>query len=227
MRAAKALLSISVLLASTALAPSAGANLLTNPGFETGDLTGWTLTNPDGGGDAVSCSGGSFFAGASEGSCAMLMNGGNVTPDAILEQAFATTLGTTYSLTFDIGKFDPINTPGAASVLVELFDGGVLLAGFPQSAEDTSGAILVLPGNVVGFSATFVATSTLTSLRITDQSANAGFNFDTVLDNFAVVPVPEPGTAALFAAGLLGLGGARGVRRRAARAGAGSPAATR
>ena len=199
-RPGKTLLSIGVLFASLGLAHSANANLLTNPGFETGDLTGWTLTSV---GDGVACAGGAGFEGASEGSCALQLNGGNRAPDAILEQAFATVSGVTYDLSFDIGKFDVSRPAGAASVLVEVFDGAVLLAGFPQSAQDTTGGSNPLvPGDFVGFSASFVATNASTLLRITDQSTNGGINFDAVLDNFVVV-VPEPSTALLFGSGLM------------------------
>ncbi len=62
------------------------------------------------------------------------------------------------------------------------------------------------PEEFVSFAAMFVATSSTTLLQITDQSANGGFGFDTMVDNFSVVVVPEPGTLVLLATGLFGLG---------------------
>ena len=137
-----------------------------------------------------------FFGGASEGACALQLNGGDRAPDAILEQTFATAAGVTYDLTFDIGAYSPSSSPGIASVLVEVLDGAVLLAGFPLTAADAvpAGALGVpmAPGDFASFAASFVATGSSTVLRITDQTTNGGLSFDTMLDNFVVVAEPTP-----------------------------------
>lgn len=188
----------SMLIPLVLVAMPLAAQAFTNPSFETGDLTGWILMDPNGeDGDSVICTGGSaFFGGASEGSCALQLNGGIPVPDAILEQSLVTIPGGRYELSFDIGKYSQATVTGTASVLVELFDGAVLLDSFPQVAADSidggSPGVPMSPGDFVRFSTTFVALGDFTELRITDQSTNGGTGFDTMLDNFALQLVAEP-----------------------------------
>jgi hypothetical protein len=195
-----------------AIVPTAQANLLVNPSFETGDLTGWILNAGTTGGDSVVCTGTPFFGGASEGGCAIQLNGGETTPDAVLEQSFATTTGTTYVLSFDIGNYAQSGDPGDSEVLIEVLNNGTdILAGFPTTAQDLSGAGTptgpMTISDFENFTAIFEATGSSTLLRITDQSNNGGSSFDTMLDNFSVTAIPVPAAFWLFGSGLLGLVG--------------------
>lgn len=202
-------------------AGEAGA-VLTNPSFETGDFTGWTFDNGGTGGDAVLCAGDTFFRGASDGSCSLLLNGGDTVPDAVLSQTFATLPGAGYELSFDLGAFADTTRSVDASVRVELFDGGTLLAGFPVTATDSTATSDPFgSGQFTTFVAPFAATGAAAELRVTDIAGNGGSAFDTLLDNFAVnlvsvpIPVPAPAGLWLFVGGL-GLMAAFGRRRRRA-----------
>lgn len=213
-------LALSVIIAALA-AGEAGA-VLTNPSFETGDFTGWTFDDGGTGGDAVLCAGDSFFRGASDGSCSLLLNGGDAVPDAVLSQTFATLPGAGYELSFDLGAFADTTRSVDASVRVELFDGGTPLAGFPVTATDfTATTDPFGPGQFTTFVALFGATGAATELRVTDIAGSGGSAFDTLLDNFAVdlvsapIPVPAPAGLWLFTGGL-GLMAAFGRRRRRA-----------
>jgi len=206
---------LTLTFASMMIVPASQANLLVNPGFETEDLTGWSLDTGPTGGDSVQCSG-AFFGGASEGGCAIQLNGGNTTPDAVLEQSFATITGATYELSFDIGNYAQSGDPGDSAVLVEVLNNGTdILAGFPLTSQDLSrGGTPSGPMEISdfeNFTAIFAATGSSTLLRITDQSTNVGFGFDTMLDNFSVTAVPVPAAFWLFSSGLIGL---IGVSRR-------------
>src|ERR1700730_9066283 len=75
-------------------APAAQANLVVNGGFETGNLTGWSLTNNLDGNTGVSTS--SFYV--HSGRFGLFF--GNVGSDAILSQTLATVAGTTYDVSF-------------------------------------------------------------------------------------------------------------------------------
>jgi hypothetical protein len=90
----------------------ASANAIVNGDFETGDLTGWTAMG------AVDVIDGQLYAQCCHGvgSPAGLANhfavfgGGDRLSDGTLYQSFATTAGTTYSLTFDYGAFSGSNS---------------------------------------------------------------------------------------------------------------------
>ena len=109
-----------ILLALTAVAAlsvahPAKANLITNPGFETGNLTGWTF-HPGffavGTASGVSPHSGSYQAFSSTGS-------------GVLQQSFATTLGQSYTVDFWAATKSggALNVLGGSTVFNHIFAG--------------------------------------------------------------------------------------------------------
>ena len=135
-----------ILLAITAAAAlsfahPASANLITNPGFETGDLTGWTISP-----------GGPFVTGTFNG---IAPHSGNfqLVADAggTLSQSVATTTGATYVIDF----FVALNNPGILSTLSVQFGGTVfshLFSGTNGYTEFTFNATALGPSSVLTFS---------------------------------------------------------------------------
>ena len=184
-------LSIGLLLAATAPTTSA-QNLIINGDFETGDFTGWTVTNAPSGSNIFVDHGpgpdttlGAFF-------------GARGSDFDRISQAFATTPGAFYTLSFfyqvtNIGMPVPPFNNG-----FDVLWNGVSIGGglFPQSN--------VNPGNITP---TFHLTATGTSTTLEFDGRNApSFDF---LDNVSVTPgVPDTGsTISLLACALIGLAG--------------------
>jgi hypothetical protein len=172
----KALLFIVAVLASAAL--TARANLVTNPGFETGDFTGWTNN-----------SGGNFVNAANShtGTYAAWM--GAVGSDGSFQQSIATTPGQLYNVSFWLQS--PGGTPNdfSASFAGVTFYTITNAGAFPYTQE---------VGNIT-------ATSASSLLLFSARQDPSYWNVDDV-DVHAVVP--EPGTLGLVALGALGLVGA-------------------
>ncbi len=181
---------------------AADANILTNGSFEDAGNShkiGWSFS----GNASVSSYGSSTYnGGASDGSWAIIANSGNNTPNAVISQAFATIIGKTYQLTFDIGKY--INSSGAAQAELRVIGLGDLINTTVSDPVGSGGANDPLEyADFTHVSFLFTADSTSTTLQLTDTSTNGGLSFDLVLDNFVVTAIPEPATFALAAAGVL------------------------
>jgi len=196
--------------------PTAHAQILTNGGFEqpsavfqeipAGDpsLTGWTVVN-----GSVEVIGNSIWD-SFEGSQSIDLDGISA---GTIEQTFATTPGTTYSLSFAYGNnpFGGATIPAFANVSVT---GTATLLNnfFSHSSSDPFGS----PMNYNTFFDTFVADSSLTTLRFTSLDA-AGSNGGIALDAVSVqvaTAAPEPGSIALAACSALPLAGMVIRRRR-------------
>ncbi len=173
-----------VVVAILALASQAQANLVTNPGFETGDFTGWTQ------------SGNLGFTGVdgSPHSGAFAAFFGPVGSLGFLSQSLATTPGTGYDLRFFLQA-----DGGVPSEFQVVWNGSVILDKTNAPASGYAETALL----------NLLATGSLTPLMFGFRD-DPGFLF---LDDVAVTPTPEPGTVVLLGTAMVGLG-LGGWRRR-------------
>jgi hypothetical protein len=165
------------------------ANLVTNGDFETGNLSGWTVTNAASGSNiavrpippAHDTLGAAFGAtGASSDS---------------ISQVLATTPGTLYDLSFfyEVGFANGL----LANNKIEVFFNGVSVGSplFPQSNVNPGFLTATIPG--------LLATSGLTTLEFQGRNAlsgqaTSGTAYDYIDDVTVTASVPEPGTNALL-----------------------------
>ena|ERR1700686_114145 len=181
----KKILLLIAVLASAALTARA-QNLVTNPGFETGDFTGWTQT-----GDT------SFSAVAASDPVGTLPHSGNFLayfgPLAVggIQQNIAGTIaGNLYNVSFWLANTD--NTGNNAAAIS--FGSNVLLT--------------LTNSPPFGFTQ-----YTFNNIAASSNNALLAFSFSNPplywdVDDVSVSPVPEPGTLGLIAFGALGLVGA-------------------
>lgn len=178
-----------VAFASALFSTSASAGLITNGGFETGDLTGWTVSTDVNNfvGNETDTSYAPF------GAFALFI--GCVDNLCSTSQLIATTPGQSYTFSFEYGSDGSapnefIANFGNATVFHQLDDGFDSTPGFSHQ------------------SFTVVATGTFTNVEFLGSNRDGYL----ALDDVSVTAIPEPSALALLMAGLAGLGLSRRKR---------------
>lgn len=202
---------------SLPLMASASLNLLTNGSFESG-LTGWTVVNGPGTVYPVSTVQYNTLPGAFGEMVPPDNNPANLSPDAVgsfavyfvddiatqsISQSFQVLDGGQYNVGFS--AYLPLNgslNPGdiSFSITSEFTSQSVLLSALPAQTWLGNNVVFDLPAGAYTLSFTFTPVGT-------------GFGKDILIDRVYVAAVPEPGTYALFLAGL-GIMGLIASRRR-------------
>ena len=183
---------------------SASASVLVNGSFEnhtSGVPDSWTTSGN---------LGITSTQGESNGSFALAFSLGNLVSNGVLSQTFTTLPGQSYILSFDFGKYAVAQPTTVARLIYDVFDGsgfagGTLLNG--TVTDSTPANSTDSPDVYDPFSFGFVAVGTSATLRFTDTSdpQTAGGGFDAMLDNVAVISVPEPTRAGLLITSACGL----------------------
>jgi hypothetical protein len=159
--------------------PSMGPNIVQNPGFETGDLSHWTI------------SGDTSFTGVGRDnpySGRYEFYSGPSSSDGFLDQVLPTVAGRTYELEFWLANSDSTFTNRFGVSL-----GGITL--MPEAAQPTFG--------YTGFNF-FVTPGANADLHFIFYNPPSYFYLDSVY----ACAVPEPGTLGLIVLGALGLAAA-------------------
>jgi hypothetical protein len=156
---------------------AAQADLIVNGGFETGDFTGWSISDPNG----TAIDNADPFAGAFD---AALGSGGG---DGTLVQTLSTVPGVTYTITFELQNQD--STLGQIPGFTDFFS-----LAFGNSQLFSSDGILPGPGyNTFAFNVTATAPRTL--LSFTEENDLSVWNLDSVSVQPVVTRIPEPSSA--------------------------------
>ena len=215
--------------------PASAASLLVNGGFETPGtgsyifhsvgstaLTGWTVAKLPGGDPTVQLTNNAAFGGigvyASEGSQFLDLTGNVGRGAGVVSDAFATTVGTSYDVSFDVGAFFVAGYGSYGDSIVDLLVNGVKVGSYANLMS------LSKPGSDwERFTYSFVGTGAPTTIglysSLSTASGNLGVGLDNVRVEIGVAPpggVPEPAAWALMIVGF----GASGISLRRRRAGA-------
>jgi hypothetical protein len=162
-----------------------GANIVQNPGFETGNSNGWTT-----GGSNLVCMTGTVIFGVP-----CLVNSGMFAynSDRLLAQTLDTVAGQTYTLSFSFAtEIDNVGpgTPQDENNTFEVLFGGNTVFGPLTNVHQPTYEEVTISG----------LTATGASTGLSFQMTNGPGAF--WLDDISVSPVPEPGSLAVVAAGL-------------------------
>ncbi|HEX8552930.1 MAG TPA: Ig-like domain-containing protein, partial [Abditibacteriaceae bacterium] len=157
------------------MAPAhAQTNLLQNGSFETGNFSGWNVTNPSPNNNGVMNEPSGFPA--SNGTRKVILNSGNLVGSLKISQSFPTIVGKKYTVSFDYGV-NPIARVQRISVG---FTGNL----DQTISSDPGGSPLVYTAKSV----TFTATATSSTLSLQDVTTfDEGNNADGFLDNVQVL----------------------------------------
>jgi len=175
----------------------ASATLLTNGGFETGDFTGWSVS------EVFSFVGSgpqappSFpYAGPKSGTNYALL--GQIGNAGTISQGISDTLGKTYSVTYWLAGV------GDSPSYFDAYWNGTLIAGSDRTDFNSAAVYQKFQFSVVGSGS---------DVLLFHERDDPGYM---ALDSVSIKEVPEPGTLAMLGAGLIGSIAAR--RKRKARA---------
>jgi hypothetical protein len=187
---AVAALAVPAILAISAPASASTVNLLTNGDFQTGDLTGWSVADPSKHSSVTNSSGTS-----------VAWLGANGTT-GYLSQQVATTIGQTYTLTFDL-SVDYRNSES-----FESFTAGLDLQG-PHAdplLTLTSGSVSLRGAddyNFTNYILAFTVTEAMTDITFANRFDDEYWLLDNVtLTANDIVATPLPGASILFMSGL-------------------------
>jgi hypothetical protein len=183
---------LAVVILSLAMAGVAGANMVINGGFETGDWTGWTPTY---------ASSSSFLeitaqsAAVYDGTHAAIFSA-NGTEDDTLSQSITTVAGQSYTFAFYLNHNGSYASPTHDDFHV-YWNGSSILdlanTAFPYTL----------------YSYTVKATGTTSTIAF----AGREFSYHYGLDDVSLTETPLPGSLLLLSSGLLGLLGFRRIRK--------------
>jgi hypothetical protein len=193
----------------------ASANLLTNPGFETGDFTGWTVGGTNGGsgvgttGDLISGTGAAFgptFVEAHSGTKAAF---GVIGADDFLTLSQTLTLA---AGSYDLGFFIAVDSPnylGSISNFSRILGDNVRLNASVPNPISGGGTFFEVTASLDEASS---GTHTIEFVVEGSAGERAGFSVD---DYFLdpVIAVPEPGSLAIFGSSIALLALRRRTRR--------------
>jgi hypothetical protein len=194
-----------VVAAGVAWSAGAQANLVNNPGFETGNFSGWTVGGTTTGtGGAINIGVDSFSYDVHSGTYGVFAGNDYTTT---LDQTVSTIVGATYSFTYWLDVYQADAT------------GGLFTAQWGGSGGTMVTSLASPPETDVftQYGGSVVATATTTDLHFTFLNAPGWFGFDDVSVVETAGPpthAPEPASLAVLAAGLAVLPWRRGARRR-------------
>ncbi len=100
---------------------------------------------------------------------------------AAIEQEIATEIGKTYTITYGLGAMGGSSSPAYAETITVSADGGVVATQVVSHTAAASGTF------VNGFTADFVATEALTTIRFENTADGVAGDYGAVLDNVSVI----------------------------------------
>lgn len=127
--------------------------------------------------------------GTTDGTHALVFNGGNAAVNGFVEQTFATNPGSSYRVTFDFGKFGSGGGSAGIQTLVYDYLTGIGSPFVNDPVFDSTYTNIATEFNTFFYN--FTATGSLTTLRFTDASTGT-ISFDAVLDNIHISLLPTP-----------------------------------